>query len=165
MSLQGVGIKALSGVDRRNTDGFSIGARSLLYVPKEVKLLHIMKIIHVDANRFAENTMREQISQIVPDAELHCFNHPDTALAFAEAEGCDVLLTDTVFDGFSLDGTMLAEQVQRVNPNVNIIFVTDHADTSAAFSAWQLGASAFLLRPYEKQRLTRAFADPRFASV
>ena len=125
----------------------------------------MMKIIHVDANRFAQIAMREQIPQIVPDAELHCFNHPDTALAFAEAEGCDVLLTDTVFDGFSLDGTMLAEQVQRVNPNVNIIFVTDHADTSAAFSAWQLGASAFLLRPYEKQRLTRAFADPRFASV
>jgi FixJ family two-component response regulator len=83
----------------------------------------------------------------------------------AKAKGCDVLLTDMVFDGFSLDGIMLAEQIQRVNPNVNIVFVTDHADTSAAFSAWQLGASAFLLRPYEKQRLAKALADPRFALV
>lgn len=74
-----------------------------------------------------------------------------------------MLLTDTMFDGFSLDGIMLAEQIKRVNPSVNIIFVTDHADTAAEYSAWELRASAFLLRPYEKQRLARAFADPRFA--
>ena len=103
-----------------------------------------MKIIHVDANRFAENTMREQISQIVPDAELHCFNHPDTALAFAKAEGCDVLLTDTVFDGFSLDGTMLAEQVQRVNPNVNIIFVTVYDENEVARETSGLTISGFI---------------------
>ena len=75
-----------------------------------------------------------------------------------------MLLTGILFDGLSLDGTMLAEQIRRVNPRVNIIFVTDHADTSAAYDAWRLGASAFLMRPYEKQRLARAFADLRFAS-
>ena len=124
-----------------------------------------MKIIHVDANRFAQDTMREQIPQIVPDAELHCFDHPDQALAFAKIEGCDVLLTDTMFDGFSLDGTMLAEEIRRVNPRANIIFIADRADTTAAYDAWQIGASAFLLRPYEKQRLAKALADPRFAQV
>lgn len=60
---------------------------------------------------------------------------------------------------------MLAKQIRRVNPRVYIIFVTDHADRIAALDAWELGASAFLMRPYEKQRLARAFADPRFASV
>ena len=58
----------------------------------------------------------------------------------------------------------MKQQPKIIGKNVNIIFVTDHADTSAAYSAWELGASAFLLRPYEKQRLARAFADPRFAS-
>ena len=33
----------------------------------------------------------------------------------------------------------------------------------AKLSRWQLGASEFLQRLYEKQRLARAFADPRFA--
>ena len=83
----------------------------------------------------------------------------------AREKGCDVLLTNTVFDGSNWDGVMLAERIQRVNPRVNIIFITDHADTSAAYGAWQIGASAFLLRPYEKQRLAKALADPRFAQV
>jgi len=33
----------------------------------------------------------------------------------------------------------------------------------SAAVARQIGASAFLLRPYEKQRLAKALADPRFA--
>ena len=109
--------------------------------------------------------MKRDAKEIVPDACIAACRDPSRAERLTREKGCDVLLTDTVFDGFSLDGTMLAEQIQRVNPNVNIIFVTDHADTSAAYSAWELGASAFLLRPYEKQRLAKAFADPRFASV
>ena len=109
--------------------------------------------------------MKRAAKEIVPDARIAACRDPSRAERLTREKGCDVLLTDTVFDGFSLDGTMLAEQIQRVNPNVNIIFVTDHADTSAAYSAWELGASAFLLRPYEKQRLAKAFADPRFASV
>ena len=75
-----------------------------------------------------------------------------------------MLLTDTVFDGSNWDGVMLAERIQRVNPRVNIIFITDHADTSAAYGAWQIGASAFLLMSYEKRRLAKALANPRFAS-
>ena len=76
-----------------------------------------------------------------------------------------MLLTDTVFDGLNWDRVMLAERIQRVNPRVNIIFIADRADTSAAYDAWQIGAGAFLLRPYEKQRLAKALADPRFALV
>ena len=124
-----------------------------------------MNILCVEQDRTKLRQLKRDARAFVPRAHITVCRDPCKAEAVAKAKGCDVLLTDTVFDGFSLDGTMLAEQVQRVNPNVNIIFVTDHADTSAAFSAWQLGASAFLLRPYEKQRLTRAFADPRFASV
>lgn len=124
-----------------------------------------MNILCVEQDRTKLRQLKRDARAIVPGAHITVCRDPCKAEAVEKAKGCDVLLTDTVFDGFSLDGTMLAEQTQRVNPNVNIIFVTDHADTSAAFSAWQLGASAFLLRPYEKQRLARAFADPRFASI
>ena len=124
-----------------------------------------MNVLCVDQDRTKLRQMKRDAKEIVPDARIAACRDPSRAERLTREKGCDVLLTDTVFDGFSLDGTMLAEQIQRVNPNVNIIFVTDHADTSAAYSAWELGASAFLLRPYEKQRLAKAFADPRFASV
>ena len=123
-----------------------------------------MNILCVERDKAKLRQLKRDARAFVPGAHITVCRDPCKAEAVAKAKGCDVLLTDTVFDGFSLDGTMLAEQIRRVNPRVNIIFVTDQADTSAAYSAWELGASAFLLRPYEKQRLARAFADPRFAA-
>ena len=124
-----------------------------------------MNVPCADQDRTKLRQMKRDAKEIVPGAHITVCRDPHKAVAMAKVKGCDVLLTDTVFDGFSMDGVMLAEQIQRVNPHVNIIFLTDHADTSAAYGAWQIGASAFLLRPYEKQRLARAFADPRFALV
>ena len=123
-----------------------------------------MKVLCVERDKAGLRQMRKEARELVPGAHITVCRDPFKAEAMAKAKGCDVLLTDTFFDGRSLDGVMLAERIQRVNPRVNIIFITDHADTSAAYDAWQIGASAFLLRPYEKQRLAKVLANPRFAS-
>lgn len=124
-----------------------------------------MKVLCVERDKARLKQMWEEARELVPDAQITVCRDPFKAEAVAKAKGCDVLLTDTLFDGRSLDGVMLAERIRLVNPNVNIIFITEHEDSLAAYDAWQIGASAFLLRPYEKQRLARAFADPRFAMV
>ena len=124
-----------------------------------------MKVLCVERDKARLKQMWEEARELVPDAQITVCRDLFKAEAVAKAKGCDVLLTDTFFDGRSLDGVMLAEQIRLVNPNVNIIFITEHEDSLAAYNAWKLGASAFLLRPYEKQRLARAFADPRFAMV
>ena len=123
-----------------------------------------MNILCVEQDRTKLRQLEQDAREFVPGAHITVCRDPYEAEAVAKAKGCDVLVTGVLFKGLGFDGTMLAEEIQRVNPHVNIIFVTDHADTYAAYSAWQLGASAFLLRPYEKQRLASAFADPRFAS-
>ena len=124
-----------------------------------------MNVLCVDQDRTKLRQMKRDAKEIVPDARIAACRDPSRAERLAREKGCDVLLTNTVFDGSNWDGVMLAERIQRVNPRVNIIFITDHADTSAAYDAWQIGASAFLLRPYEKQRLAKTLADPRFAPV
>ena len=124
-----------------------------------------MKVLCVEQDRAKLRKMRNDAGELIPGAHITACRDPFKAEAVAKAKGCDVLLTDTLFDGRSLDGIMLAERIRLVNPCVNIIFITEHEDSLAAYNAWKLGASAFLLRPYEKQRLARAFADPRFASV
>lgn len=123
-----------------------------------------MNVLCVDQDRTKLRQMKRDAKEIVPGARITVCRDPCKAETVAKAKGCDVLLTDTVFDGRNWDGVMLAERIQRVNPRVNIIFIADRADTSAAYGAWQIGASAFLLRPYEKQRLAKALANPRFAS-
>ena len=123
-----------------------------------------MNVLCVDQDRTKLRQMKRDAKEIVPDARIAAFRDPSRAERLAREKDCDVLLTSTVFDGSNWDGVMLAERIQRVNPRVNIIFITDHADTSAAYGAWQIGASAFLLRSYEKRRLAKALANPRFAS-
>ena len=124
-----------------------------------------MKVLCVERDKARLRQMRKEARELVPGAQITVCRDPFKAEAVAKAKGCDVLLTGTLFDGRSLDGLMLAERIRLVNPRVNIIFITEHEDSLAAYNAWKLGASAFLLRPYEKQRLARAFADPRFAMV
>ena len=68
-----------------------------------------MKIIHVDMNKQALQVMQGQLLQIVPEAELHCFNHPDRALAFAKDHGCDLLLTEIELWTEQLAGFRLAK--------------------------------------------------------
>lgn len=123
-----------------------------------------MNVLCVDHDRTKLRQMKRDAKEIFPDARIAACRDPSRAERLAREKGCDVLLTNTVFDGSNWDGVMLAERIQRVNPRVNIIFITDHADTSAAYGAWQIGASAFLLRSYEKRRLAKALANPRFAS-
>ena len=122
-----------------------------------------MNVLCVDQDRTKLRQMKRDAKEIIPDARIAACRDPSRAERLAREKGCDVLLTDTLFDGRSLDGVMLAEQIRLVNPRVNIIFITDHEDSLAAYNAWKLGASAFLLRPYEKQRLAKALANPRFA--
>ena len=109
--------------------------------------------------------MKRDAKEIVPDARIAACRDPSRAERLAREKGCDVLLTDTVFNGSNWDGMILARKIQSVCPRANIIFIADRADTTAAYDAWQIGANAFLLRPYEKQRLAKALADPRFAPV
>jgi len=123
-----------------------------------------MNVLCVDQDRTKLRQMKRDAKEIVPGARITVCRDPCKAETVAKAKGCDVLLTNTVFDGRNWDGVMLAERIQRVNPRVNIIFITDHVDTSAAYGAWQIGASAFLHRSYEKRRPAKALANPRFAS-
>ncbi len=124
-----------------------------------------MNVLCVDQDRTKLRQMKRDAKEIVPDARIAACRDPSRAERLAREKGCDGLLTNTLFAGYTRDGMILARKIQSVCPRANIIFIADRADTTAAYDAWQIGASAFLLRPCEKQRLAKALADPRFAPV
>ena len=120
-----------------------------------------MKIIHVDDNRYAREEIQEQIPQIVPEAELHCFDDPDSALAFAETNGCDVLLTEIELWSKPLGGIRLAERIREINPRVHIIFVTVCSKHEVARELAGLPVSGFLPKPWKQEELAAAFQNLR----
>ena len=118
-----------------------------------------MKVIHVDSNKFALDAMRDEFSRIVPEAELHCFELPDCALTFAEAQGCDVLLTEIELWADRLGGIRMAKAMREINPGVRIIFVTICSEHEVAGELSELPASGFLTKPWDSSQLAEAFSN------
>ena len=122
-----------------------------------------MKIIHVDMNKYARYAMEKDIKELVPNAELHCFNAPDPALAFAKAHGCDVLITEIDLWLEELAGFRLAKAIQELNPQVNIIFVTvsDEYETARELSRElsELNVSGLIPKPWNINELAAVFGN------
>ena len=120
-----------------------------------------MKIIHVDTNKYALDAMREDLPQIVPEAELHSFNDPNQALVYAEAEGCDVLLTEIELWPERLGGIRLAKAIREINPCVSIIFVTVCSENEVARELSGLPVSGFLPKLWKSEELAATFQNLR----
>ena len=116
-----------------------------------------MKFIHVDTNRQALQIMQEELPRIVPEAELYSFDGPDPALAFAGAEGCDVLLTEIELWSEQFGGIRLAEAMRKLNPHVSIIFVTVCSENEVACELDGLPVSGFVTKPWTPEKLATAF--------
>lgn len=116
-----------------------------------------MKIVHVDDNKFALNEMQKDISQIVPNAELHSFQSPEPALAFAEAHGCDVLMTEVEFWADQLGGIELAKTIQELAPKVKIIFVTVWCEYEVEQELSGLQISGLISKPWKVEKLANVF--------
>ena len=118
-----------------------------------------MKIVHVDNNKFALNEMQKDISRIVPNAELHSFQSPKPALAFAEAHGCDVLMTEVELWQERLGGIKLAKAIQKLNPQVKIIFVTVWYEYELSRELSELQISGLIPKPWDTEQLAAAFQN------
>lgn len=118
-----------------------------------------MKIIHVDDNKYALSEMQKDISRIVPNAELHSFQAPNPALAFAEAHGCDVLMTEVEFWFDQLDGIKLAKAIRELAPKVKIIFVTVCYEYEVEQELSELRVSGLIPKPWKAEQLAAAFQN------
>ena len=123
-----------------------------------------LNIICVEKSPCALSGLMQQIRRLMPGAAVHGCRSPDEAIGYAEAEGCDVLLTDTDLARAHTDGFMLAERIQAINPRVNIIFITEQTDGKYACAAYRLHASGYLTKPFDPEDLDAEFANLRFAA-
>lgn len=122
-----------------------------------------MKILCVDRSPWSLRKMRRTARNVVPEAEIRCCAEPRDAIAVAQTEGCDVLMTELEFGRRKTEGVDLAREVKRINPRVNIIFVTAFSERDCAESLIQLRISGFVTKPYDNRTLAEEFANLRYA--
>ena len=124
-----------------------------------------MNILCVDGDLFQLVKLRRDVRRIVPNAHIVCCRNPDKAIKRAKEKRCDILITATDFAGFRRDGFSLAEEIMAFNAKTDVILISEQESYVEAYRAYQVFASDFIVRPYEKSRLAKAFTKLRYASL
>ena len=103
-----------------------------------------MTIVCVDNTPIMLQTLKESADKAYPYADVQTFLTAESALDYAENFGCDVLLCE--INPPRLEGLFLAEKVKKINPKVNIIFVTVCSESEHAKEVIQLKTSGYLTK-------------------
>ncbi len=80
-----------------------------------------------------------------------------SALLLLKSQPVSVLITDLKMPG--MDGLSLLRACREINPGLEAVILTAHANTTTAFQAAKLGACHYIEKPYDIQQLTHAVQE------
>ena len=123
-----------------------------------------IKVMCIDQASWMLEEMKQTVLEIVPKAEI-LLCKPSEAVRVAGNRGCDVLLTEIEFGERQYTGIDLAEEIKKMNPRVNIIFVTVCPEKENAYRLFELRISGYLTKPYQVQELEEEFQNLRYSAV
>ena len=103
-----------------------------------------MTIVCVDNTPIMLQSLKENARSAYPDADVQTFLTEAPALEYAKKCGCDVLLCE--INPPRLGGLFLAEKIKKINPRVNIIFVTVCSESEHAKAVMRLKPSGYLTK-------------------
>ena len=122
-----------------------------------------MTILCVDDHPVIVKGLKNSVQQIYPDATILAFTVAKEALSYAQEYGCDILLCE--IELYNHGGITLAEQIRRINPCVNIIFVTVCSEQEHANEVMQLQPSGYLTKPITDSQLVTELHQLRYPVV
>jgi len=107
------------------------------------------RILAVDDQRY----FRELVEGLLSDEgyEVRTASSGEEALHLFEREDFEVVLTDLVMPG--IDGSELVRRLKERRPDQDIVMVTGVVDVSAAVEAMKLGATDYILKPFDRTLL------------
>lgn len=104
------------------------------------------RILAVDDQRY----FRELVEGLLSDEgyEVQTASSGEEALHLFEREDFEIVLTDLVMPG--IDGAELVRRLKERRPDQDIVMVTGVVDVSAAVEAMKLGATDYILKPFDR---------------
>ena len=122
-----------------------------------------MTIVCVDDHSVILRGIKQSVEQILPDASVGTFENADSALGFIKENGCDILICEIELCG--VDGLTLAKKVKKLNPKVNIIFLTVCDEKEHAREVLKIKPSGYLVKPAKKEQLELELNNLRYAGA
>ena len=117
-----------------------------------------MKIIILDNHKLIIAEIKRQVLSVLPKAECTCFTKQREAIEYVKKNHVDAALLDIDMPG--LNGIEVAELMCRINPRLNIIFVTGYPEY--ALQAFSVPVSDFIVKPVSEDALKATFHKLRF---
>ncbi|MBQ1229654.1 MAG: response regulator [Clostridia bacterium] len=121
-----------------------------------------MTVVCVDDHPILLKGLLKSVRQLLPDASIVALANADEAIGFAKENGCDVLISEIELCG--VDGLTLAKAVKKLNPKVNIIFLTVCDEKEHAKEVFQIKPSGYLLKPAKQEQLALELNNLRYAA-
>ncbi|MEM5786671.1 MAG: response regulator [Syntrophobacteraceae bacterium] len=113
------------------------------------------KILLVDDEREFVETLSERLH--VRDYSSAVVYGGEEALSILEEDEPEVMVLDLKMPG--IDGIEVLRRVKEKHPNVEVIVLTGHGSEDVAKLCLELGACAYLEKPVDIEKLTRAMQD------
>lgn len=119
-----------------------------------------MVIICLDNTPIMLQFLKENAINAFPDADVQSFLSVEPALQYAKTKGCDILLCE--INPPRLEGLFLAEKIKKINPKVNIIFVTVCSESEHAKAVMRLKPSGYLTKEATNAQILEELQNLRY---
>jgi YesN/AraC family two-component response regulator len=119
-----------------------------------------MTIVCVDDHPVILQGLAQTVHQLLPDASISTFVRAGEALEFAKENGCDVLISE--IELCEVNGLTLAQRMKKINPNVNIIFLTVCDEKEYAKEVLEIKPSGYLVKPANKEQIALELSSLRY---
>lgn len=120
-----------------------------------------MTVVCVDDHPIMLKGLTKNVRQLLPDSSVCAFESADEALEFAIKNGCDVLICEIELCG--TDGLTLAKKIKKLNPKVNIIFLTVCDEKEHAKEVLKIKPSGYLVKPAKKEQIALELSGLRYS--
>ncbi|MBP0974264.1 MAG: response regulator [Oscillospiraceae bacterium] len=120
-----------------------------------------MRILCVDDEPLMLKMLEMAVKEAKPDADITAFRKQAELLEEAKQNGCDIAFLDIHMRG--MNGVELAKELKKVNPKMNIIFVTGFSEYKG--DAMDMKASGYIMKPVTKEKVEAELEDLRFPIV
>lgn len=116
-----------------------------------------MKILLVDDEKLQLLRLEKSVKVILKDAEIFSYTNPVEALSNDENDIVDIAFLDIEMP--KINGIMLAKSLKKINPKINIIFVT--AYDNYALEAMRMHASGYISKPVNEEKIRKEIDNLR----
>ena len=118
----------------------------------------IPNIIMVDDESIILSGGLSVLEELFPDANISGFTRPSEAIHYAQGNRVTLAFLDIEMG--KLNGLEVCRELQKINPQTNVIFLTAYMDYS--LDAWNTGASGFILKPITAAKVRDQLNQLRF---